>query len=60
MAVASQVGANTVITVDAENTITLTNVSFSSLHRDDFAFVDEVKYEALGSRVIWRFTHGLS
>ena len=38
MAASTQVEANTVITVDAENTITLTNVSFNSLHRDDFAF----------------------
>ena len=39
MAVTNPVGTNTVITVDAENTLTLLNVSTSSLHRDDFAFV---------------------
>jgi Ca2+-binding RTX toxin-like protein len=38
MAASTQVGANTVITVDAENAITLMNVSVSSLHHDDFAF----------------------
>jgi glucose-6-phosphate dehydrogenase assembly protein OpcA len=35
----SQVGADTVITVDADNAVTLLNVNMSSLHRDDFAFV---------------------
>ena len=39
MAATSQVGADTVITVDAENAVTLLNVNMSSLHRDDFAFV---------------------
>ena len=34
----TQVGASTVITVDAQNTITLANVSLGSLHHDDFAF----------------------
>ncbi len=39
MAATIPIGTNTVITVDAENTLTLLNVSTSSLHRDDFAFV---------------------
>ena len=39
MAATTQVGANTVITVDTENTITLANVNVISLHHDDFAFV---------------------
>jgi Ca2+-binding RTX toxin-like protein len=39
MAASAQVGANTVITVNAQNSITLTNVHLSSLHHDDFAFV---------------------
>ena len=38
MAASTQVGASTVITVDAQNTITLANVSLGSLHHDDFAF----------------------
>lgn len=37
-AASAQVGANTVITVDAQNTVTLVNVSLGSLHHDDFAF----------------------
>ena len=39
LAASTQVGASTVITVDAQNTITLANVSLGSLHHDDFAFV---------------------
>ena len=38
MTASTQVGASTVITVDAQNTITLANVSLGSLHHDDFAF----------------------
>jgi hypothetical protein len=37
-AAASQVGANTVITHDVNNTITLTNVIMGTLHQDDFSF----------------------
>ena len=37
-AASAQVGANTVITVDADNSITLANVNIGSLHHDDFAF----------------------
>jgi hypothetical protein len=36
---AKQVGPNTVITYDAQDTITLTGVSLSSLHASDFHFV---------------------
>ena len=39
LAASTQVGASTVITVDAQNTVTLANVSLGSLHHDDFAFV---------------------
>jgi Ca2+-binding RTX toxin-like protein len=39
MAAAAQVGANTVITVSPGNSITLLNVSLSSLHQTDFVFV---------------------
>ena len=39
VASSAQVGANTLIWVDAQNTVTLANVSLSSLHHDDFAFV---------------------
>ena len=39
MAATSQVGTNTVITVDADNSVTLLNINMSNLHRDDFAFV---------------------
>ena len=39
MAASSQVGTSTVITVDAQNSLTLTNVKVGSLHHDDFAFV---------------------
>lgn len=38
LAAASQTGADTVITVDAENSITLKNVAKSALHQDDFQF----------------------
>ena len=38
-AASSQLGTSVVITVDAQNTITLANVSLGSLHHDDFAFV---------------------
>ena len=34
-----QVGANTVITLDSADAITLTNVKTSSLHASDFRFV---------------------
>ena len=39
LAAASQVGADTVITYDANNSITLKNVAMSNLHQDDFRFV---------------------
>lgn len=39
LAAASQVGADTVIAYDANNTITLKNVAMSNLHQDDFRFV---------------------
>lgn len=39
LAAATQDGANTVITYDANNTITLTNVAVASLHANDFIFV---------------------
>ena len=39
MASSAQVGSDTVITVDANNTVTLLNLHISSLHQDDFAFV---------------------
>jgi len=35
----SQVGNDTLITYDAQNTITLKNVAMTSLHQDDFRFV---------------------
>lgn len=35
----TQVGADTVITFDADDTITLHNVQMSSLHASDFVFV---------------------
>ena len=38
-AVASQVGANTVLTFGGGDSITLTNVTASTLHQDDFIFV---------------------
>ncbi|CAN7623273.1 M10 family metallopeptidase C-terminal domain-containing protein [Bosea sp. LjRoot9] len=39
LAAASQVGADTLITYDANTTITLKNVTMSNLHADDFRFV---------------------
>jgi hypothetical protein len=36
---AQQVGSNTVIAYDAQDTITLTGVSVSSLHASEFHFV---------------------
>ncbi|MGM4905210.1 DUF4347 domain-containing protein [Tardiphaga sp. 866_E4_N2_1] len=39
LAAATQDGANTVITYDANNTVTLTNVAVTSLHANDFIFV---------------------
>lgn len=39
LAAATQVGADTVISYDADNTITLKNVTMSNLHADDFRFV---------------------
>ena len=39
VAASAQVGTSTVITFDAQNTVTLVNVSLGSLHHDDFAFV---------------------
>lgn len=39
MAAATQVGSNTVIAVDFNNSITLTNVSLMSLATDDFRFM---------------------
>ncbi|MGX1790466.1 beta strand repeat-containing protein, partial [Bosea sp. NPDC055332] len=39
LAAATQVGADTVITYDANNTITLKNVTKTNLHVDDFQFV---------------------
>ncbi|SCB38997.1 beta strand repeat-containing protein [Rhizobium hainanense] len=39
LAAAAQIGKDTVITYDAENTITLKNVALSSLHEDDVRFV---------------------
>jgi hypothetical protein len=39
MAATSQVGADTVITIDASNKITLTGVLTSALGADDFAFI---------------------
>jgi Ca2+-binding RTX toxin-like protein len=39
IAASQQVGANTVITLDADNTITLQNVQLTSLQANDFLFV---------------------
>jgi Ca2+-binding RTX toxin-like protein len=39
LSAASQVGADTLITYDANNTITLKNVTKTNLHTDDFRFV---------------------
>jgi Ca2+-binding RTX toxin-like protein len=36
---ASQVGANTVITLDSANSITLNNVTLANLNANDFLFV---------------------
>lgn len=38
MAAATQVGADTLITHDANTSITLKNVALTSLHQDDFRF----------------------
>jgi Ca2+-binding RTX toxin-like protein len=38
-AAATQVGSDTLITYDANNTLTLKNVAMSSLHQDDFTFI---------------------
>ncbi|WP_412177289.1 calcium-binding protein [Mesorhizobium sp. ZC-5] len=39
LAVASQVGADTLITADVNNTITLKNIALANLHQEDFQFV---------------------
>ena len=39
VAASTQSGTSTVLTVDAQNAITLANVSLGSLHHDDFAFI---------------------
>ncbi|CDX41450.1 Rhizobiocin RzcA (fragment) [Mesorhizobium plurifarium] len=39
LAAATQVGADTVITHDANNVLTLKNVALANLHQDDFQFV---------------------
>ncbi|SFK46220.1 FG-GAP repeat-containing protein [Pseudovibrio ascidiaceicola] len=39
IAAASENGADTVITLDADNSVTLKNVSLADLHADDFQFV---------------------
>jgi serralysin len=39
LAASTQVGTRTVISFDAQHTVTLLNVSVGSLHHDDFAFV---------------------
>ena len=39
LAAATQVGADVLITADANNTLTLKSVVLSSLHADDFRFV---------------------
>jgi hypothetical protein len=39
MAAAHQVGADTVITVDAQDTVTLTNVSVQQLHANNFTLL---------------------
>jgi Ca2+-binding RTX toxin-like protein len=39
LAASTQVGTSTIITIDAQNTVTLVNMSVGSLHHDDFAFV---------------------
>ena len=39
IAAASEVGGNTVIVLDAENTLKLNGISISQLHEDDFRFI---------------------
>jgi Ca2+-binding RTX toxin-like protein len=39
LAVASQVGSDTVITVDSTHSLTLKNVTMANLHADDFSFM---------------------
>jgi hypothetical protein len=39
LASASQVGSDTVISFDANNTVTLKNVNLSSFHQDDFRLI---------------------
>ncbi|MBZ9709298.1 putative Ig domain-containing protein [Mesorhizobium sp. ESP7-2] len=39
LSAATQVGADTVITHDASNVVTLKNVALTSLHQDDFQFI---------------------
>lgn len=39
LAAASQVGSDTLITVNANNTLTLKNVTMANLHADDFSFL---------------------
>ncbi|TIP22635.1 MAG: hypothetical protein E5X67_36435 [Mesorhizobium sp.] len=39
LATATQVGADTVITHDASNVLTLKNVALANLHQDDFQFI---------------------
>ncbi|MFC3321337.1 hypothetical protein [Mesorhizobium cantuariense] len=39
LAVATQVGADTVITHDSSNVLTLKNVALANLHQDDFQFI---------------------
>ncbi|MCF6119184.1 rhizobiocin, partial [Mesorhizobium muleiense] len=39
LAAANQVGADTVITVDGGNVLTLKNVALANLHQDDFQFI---------------------
>ncbi|TWB46390.1 Ca2+-binding RTX toxin-like protein [Rhizobium sp. ERR 922] len=39
MAAAAQVGNDTVITVDSNNSVTLKNVKLATLHEDDFRFI---------------------
>ena len=38
IAASTQVGADTIITVDADHSVTLTNVNLSTLQHDAFAF----------------------
>jgi Ca2+-binding RTX toxin-like protein len=39
MAAATSSGSNTILTVDAQTSITLQNVALANLHQDDFRFV---------------------